>query len=220
MFELKRDQQYAQIASEEESVRTKRCFPHNRSIGCVSISVILAFCLTTGLVILVYQVQKPRMEYKQPMECGSSLDEFEANGCVFDLLSYNWIPPRCKDDTTLGEFRSWLSEPRRNMGPWPFFTSSAGIISPSEDRISNEVDFGNRWDMEIWSSMEEHIAHCMFLFLHVSRVAVGEAPLRTSDTVPHAQHCFDAIWKGLNGTWNLNDDLKADQRIGIETASC
>jgi hypothetical protein len=60
----------------------------------------------------------------------------------------------------------------------------------------------------------------MFLFLHVSRVVVGEALLRTSDTFPHAEHCFHAIWKGLNGTWNLNEDRKANQKIEIETTTC
>jgi hypothetical protein len=68
--------------------------------------------------------------------------------------------------------------------------------------------------------MEEHVAHCMFLFLHVSRVAVGEALLRTSDTFPHAEHCFHAIWKGLNGTWDSNEDRKANQKIEIETSTC
>ncbi|KAH8723071.1 hypothetical protein GQ44DRAFT_806023 [Phaeosphaeriaceae sp. PMI808] len=220
MFELKRDQEYAQIASEEEPIREKRWFPYNRSIGCVFISVILAFCLIAGLLVLVYQGRRLRSEDERPTECGASLAEFEANGCVFDVLSYNWMPARCKDHATSEEFRSWLSDPRRNLGPWPFFMNMAEGSSLAENRIASEVDFGNRWDMEIWSSMEEHLAHCMFLFLHVSRVALGEAPLRTSDTLPHAEHCFHAIWKGLNGTWNLNEDWKANQRIEIETTNC
>jgi hypothetical protein len=68
--------------------------------------------------------------------------------------------------------------------------------------------------------MEEHLAYCMFLFLHLSRVAVGKALLKTSDTFPHAEHCLHAIWKGFDGTWDLNGNRKANQKIEIETTTC
>lgn len=220
MFELKEDHEYAQIASDKEPIGVKKRFSYNRSIVCVFISVVLAFCLIAGLLVLIYQVHRPASEDESPTECGASLAEFEANGCVFDVLSYNWMPARCKDQATSEEFQSWLSEPQRHLGPWPFFTEMVKSSSLAGNRIASEVDLGNRWDMEIWSSMEEHLAHCMFLFLHVSRVALGEAPLRTSDTLPHAEHCYHSIWKGLNGTWNLNADRRANHRIEIETTNC
>lgn len=221
MFELKRVQKYAQVASEEESITEKRRSSYNRSILYVFMGVVLALCLIAGILVLVYQGHRPASEDGGPTECGASLAEFEANGCVFDLLSYNWIPARCKDQTTSEEFLSWLSGPQRHLGPWPFFTKKVKESSlATANRIGNEVDFGNRWDMEIWSSMEEHLAHCMFLFLHVSRVALGEVPLRTSDTLPHAEHCFHSVWKGLNGTWNFKEDKRANHRIEIETATC
>jgi hypothetical protein len=175
---------------------------------CVLISVTLAFCLIAGVLVLIYQGHMPGTEQERHTECGASLAEFKANGCTFYLLSYTWMPARCKDPSTSADFSSWLSDPQRHLGPWPFFKNRTVGSSLTENRITSEVEFGNRWDMDIWSSMEEHLAHCMFLFLHVSRVAVGEALLRTSDTFAHAEHCFHAIWKGLNGTWNLNEDRK------------
>lgn len=220
MLELQKDQEYAQVASDEDLVGKKRHVFHNRFFRCVVISIFTALCLISGVVILVYQSQRPRNEDKQPGECGASLAGFKANGCVFDPLSYAWMPNRCEDHATSEEFRSWLSDLRRNLGAWPFFTEMSGGSSLARNRIASEEDFGNRWGMDVWSSKEEHLAHCMFLFLHVSRVALGEAPLRTSDTFPHAEHCFHAIWKGLNGTWDLNEDREADQAIEIDVTSC
>jgi hypothetical protein len=136
------------------------------------------------------------------------------------VLSYTWMPARCVDSATSEEFRSWLSDPRRTLGPWPFFKKMPGGSSLAENRISSEADFGIRLDMDIWSSMEEHLAHCLFMFLHMSRVALGEAPLWTSDSYPHAEHCFQAIWKGLNGTWNFNEDRRANHKIEIGVSTC
>jgi hypothetical protein len=220
MREFERDQEHAQVASKEEPIHETRRFSHDRPILCVLISVTLAFCLIAGALALIYQGHRSGNEQKSHTECGASLAEFQANGCVFDLLSYTWMPARCKDPATSEDFLSWLSDPQKHLGPWPFFKNRTVGSSLAENRITSEVEFGNRWDMDIWSSMEEHLAHCMFLFLHVSRVAVGEALLRTSDTFPHAEHCFHAIWKGLDGTWDLNEDRKANQKIEIETTTC
>lgn len=215
MLEFKRSQRYAQIAPDEETTPEKGHCTNRCSIAYVVLVITLAISLIAGMLALHYQ-----REHESPTECGASLAEFEANECVFDLLSYNWMPPRCKDHATSKEFDSWLSDPKRNMGPWPFFKNNTRSVTDANNRITSDQDFGERWDMEIWASMEEHLAHCMFLFLHVSRVALGEAPLRTSDTLPHAEHCFHAIWKGLNGTWDINDDWRANQRIEIETTTC
>ncbi|XP_014551712.1 hypothetical protein COCVIDRAFT_20058 [Bipolaris victoriae FI3] len=220
MIELEKDHQYAPVASDEELSGRRRRSPFNRSTGCVMISIFLAFFLITGVVVLVYEGQIPPKEDKSHTECGASLADFEANGCEFDVLSYAWMPTRCKDTATSDEFRSWLSDPLRHLGPWPFFTEMSEGSSLARNRIPSEEDFGNRWEMQVWSSVEEHLAHCMFLFLHVSRVAFGEAPRRAIDTYGHAEHCFHAIWKGLNGTWNMKEDKIANQAIEIEVTSC
>lgn len=219
MFKFKKRQEYAQIVSEEQPVRGKRRFLYEHSIGCV-MGVVSVFFLIVGLLVLIYHGQRPGSEEAKTTECGVSLAEFETNGCVFDVLSYTWMPARCIDNATSEEFRSWLSDPRRMLGPWPFFKKVSEGASLAENRLSSEVDFGKRLDMDTWSSMEEHLAHCLFSFLHVSRVALGETPLWTSDSYPHAEHCFQAIWKGLNGTWNFNEERQANQKIEIGVSSC
>jgi hypothetical protein len=92
MFEFKRDQEYAQVASKEEPSKERKRYPHNHPILCVFISATLAFCLIAGALALIYQGHRSGNEQKSHTECGESLAEFKANGCVFDLLSYTWMP--------------------------------------------------------------------------------------------------------------------------------
>ncbi|PSN60138.1 hypothetical protein BS50DRAFT_593919 [Corynespora cassiicola Philippines] len=219
MFKFKEHQKYAQIDSEYPDGRKSR-YLCRYPIGCVLLSVFSVSCLIIGLVVVIYHNQRPGSEHERITECGASLAEFEANGCVFDILSYAWMPARCIDKATSEEFQSWLSDPQRILGPWPFFKEVSGGSSPAENRISSAVEFGNRLDMDIWSTMEEHLAHCMFMFLHASRVALGEAPLWSTDSYPHANHCFQATWKGLNGTWNFYEDSRANHKITIGVSTC
>lgn len=78
------------------------------------------------------------------------------------------------------------------------------------NRLSGELDFGERSDMDIWFSMEEHLAHCLLMFLHVSRAALGETHLWTSDSHPHAENCFEAIWKCMMA---LETSMKRGKQI-------
>jgi hypothetical protein len=149
MFKLKRDQEYAKVASKEEPTKEKRRFLHNHPILCVFVSVTLAFCLIAGALALVYRGHRSGNEQKSHTECGTSLAEFKTNGCVFDLLSYTWIPARCKDPATSDSFSSWLSDPQRHLGTWPFFKNRTVGSSLTENRITSEVEYGNRWDMDI-----------------------------------------------------------------------
>ncbi|KAJ4251359.1 hypothetical protein NW762_011340 [Fusarium torreyae] len=67
------------------------------------------------------------------LHCGNSSTEAESFGCVFDLLTNNWMPDYCSDPITDNEYREWVLAPDRQLGPWAFF-----LDSKAQHRVESE----------------------------------------------------------------------------------
>ncbi|KAK0377254.1 hypothetical protein CLIM01_05404 [Colletotrichum limetticola] len=132
--------------------------------------------------------------------CGSTVPEAKANGCVFDVMAYGWVPSQCYNGDLVSTYNAY------DMSPWAFDKNltkpaSEQVLMAGERRILyTDLRFHQEHCFYTWhnllhsvehqrplihnlSASTEHRHHCKGLFLH------GEAP--TGPVVPAFFHCVD-----------------------------
>jgi hypothetical protein len=129
----------------------------------------------------------------QEQDCGTTIASARAANCSFDLLSNSWMPTSCYDSETDLEFRSWIARPNRTHGAWPYFTSSS--LSPST-HIPDIETLSSMTGLWLWTTEEEHIAHCIFWARRIHRALEGS--FRWSKGVENMQHTFHCAYEVLD----------------------
>ncbi|GAB7355654.1 hypothetical protein MBLNU459_g6368t1 [Dothideomycetes sp. NU459] len=138
-------------------------------LAFLSLLVIAALCTTAVFGILrsrtieILPGRLPGYEYTSSGEllsCGSSFEEAEAAGCIFDIMTFAWTPPACLDTEVHSDVVSDLSElaPTRGAGTWPWWRWD-NLTEPLEQ--SSEVL--SQYD-DIWTDTYYHRAHCLYLW--------------------------------------------------------
>ncbi|KAF2451062.1 hypothetical protein P171DRAFT_516791 [Karstenula rhodostoma CBS 690.94] len=134
------------------------------------------------------------------LHCGNSFADAQALGCKFDLLSSGWIPHQCFDEASETEYREWiLNTNHSRRGPFPYFKDKE-LTQPIEG-----IDALSKYEDLIYTTMEEHLAHCTQLMRRTHRAALsggrmaglnadkdeGGAVVSSS----HVAHCVKMIWR-------------------------
>lgn len=111
--------------------------------------------------------------------CGNTPEEAQALGCVWDLMSFGWIHPRCyKPD----ESQMWLEK----YGPWKWYydLNATQEIAPEDLTTTRRV----------YTEQGYHVVHCLYIFklLHMAGMS---GHIVTDEAIPlaHTQHCVDMI---------------------------
>ncbi|KAF2112270.1 hypothetical protein BDV96DRAFT_158061 [Lophiotrema nucula] len=115
-------------------------------------------------------------------DCGSTIDEAKAKGCIFDNLSYVWVQPACHHPELLQSFRD-----RSNI---TYYTSHDLTL---ETRIPQEDIYAGNWPWA-WSTKEQHPVHCAFLLSKMHEALSNHLPL--DDKVmqwEHTIHCSEVL---------------------------
>lgn len=89
--------------------------------------------------------------------CGTSDQEAVSVGCMYDHIAVDWLPPFCRDQELVDEFD--CSGPNLD-GSWSYYSlDDKGLFS----RINaSDIDSYARRGLDYWSTVEWHIAHCLF----------------------------------------------------------
>ena len=124
--------------------------------------------------------------------CGNSSTEARALGCVFDLLTNNWMPEYCSDPNTDSEYREWVYKPDRLRGSWAYFSDENG-----EHQVESEEQLSNLVGSHIYTTTENHLAHCAFLARRMHRLVTGEIAAVAHNTFAHTMHCTSALLKAV-----------------------
>jgi hypothetical protein len=133
------------------------------------------------------------------LHCGNSVAEAQTLGCKFDLLSTGWIPHQCYDEASETEYREWIINTNNSRrGPFPYFKDKE-LSQPIEG-----IDALSKYEGLVYTSMEEHLAHCTQLMRRTHRAALsrgrmarlnvdkgGDGAVVTSE---HIAHCVKMIW--------------------------
>jgi hypothetical protein len=147
---------------------------------------------TVGVHSTGYASDSHKSEHEPLTECGTTRAEAVAQGCVFDIMGVNWLPPTCFDD----EFsRESLSSNTTlallgGAGPTNWFLD----FEHTQPITADEVAL--RDELWAYASQSFHIAHCIYMWRlgtrAIARVRNGESPVYVHSGVlgeHHAEHC-------------------------------
>ncbi|KAH7407972.1 hypothetical protein BKA64DRAFT_667844 [Cadophora sp. MPI-SDFR-AT-0126] len=167
-----------------------------REIAFAAISIVsLWIVLLTAWRATLHPVPRSIKYETHTLTCGNTTTEAKSRGCAFDLLSHNWVPPPCLDPLTESEYREYVSSPERKMGPYPYYLDVEG-----KEKISDEHTFAllangpTLRDQHVFTTREEHLAHCGFLLRRTHRAAEGKVRLNDENAqFWHAEHCIGEL---------------------------
>lgn len=118
--------------------------------------------------------------------CGNSSAEARANGCVFNQLTWSWIPKSCP---------SYADKEFKEYRDWKYYADLQGDV-PANDDIWEKV-YNN--EMRLYTVKGEHMTHCVHLLLSMAQVVRDGSPtipkLREYD---HIKHCADHLLMKLS----------------------
>lgn len=140
------------------------------------------------------------------LHCGNSSIDAQAQGCVFDLLTNNWMPQYCSDSVTDAEYRAWVMQPERKLGSWAFYHDDEAA-----HQVSSEEELSRLVGRRIYTTKENHLGHCTFLARRMHRLAIGEINAVAHNTMAHTIHCTSSILDALEDT-----EQGGGARIGSE----
>ncbi|PTB75322.1 hypothetical protein M440DRAFT_1402852, partial [Trichoderma longibrachiatum ATCC 18648] len=135
---------------------------------------------------------KPKPPSMSELNCGNSSTEARAMGCVFDLLTNNWMPEYCADPITDAEYREWVLDPSRQLGSWAFYHDEQ-----AQKQVASEEALSDLVGSHIYTTTENHLAHCAFLARRMHRLVTGDIAAVAHNTLAHTLHCTRAILKAV-----------------------
>jgi hypothetical protein len=126
------------------------------------------------------------------LRCGNSSMEAREIGCVFDLLTNSWMPKVCSDPATDDEYRAWVLDPSRVLGSFAFYHDEG-----AERQVESESALSDLVGSHIYTTAENHVAHCIFLARRMHRLIKGDIAAVAHNTFSHTMHCTSAILEAL-----------------------
>ena len=116
--------------------------------------------------------------------CGNTPSEARAAGCVFDIVAFSWLPPRCHD--------AELGEEFRQLKDWEYYLdrNRTRLVS-LEMALTGEFTGLN-------TKFEHHLHHCTFLWKKMHRALLsGGGGKQAIDSVTaayvHTEHCSKVL---------------------------
>jgi hypothetical protein len=145
--------------------------------------------------------------------CGDSPSSARQDNCIFDLMSFSWLPPPCADPDLTAQFVGlqnwtwWVDENRTTAVPL------------------EEVSKGNH--AELFVTREYHMYHCTYMWrkLHRGLLKSDETPERRGvvDTYigryEHTSHC-EMMLLGMEGEHGMVGRNATDTAILMKFPRC
>ncbi|KAI1636857.1 hypothetical protein F4809DRAFT_362313 [Biscogniauxia mediterranea] len=142
--------------------------------------------------------------------CGETVEEARANGCVYDSLAAAWLPPHCRSAAITEDFESaGPNEPDQWGNTWSYWADKNKTQPMTLEEVSMLPESARRGgQMYFYSTHEWHVKHCIYYWRKMwesSRRArgfpgsageAGELVIeKRYDTLMHIEHCMAMLMK-------------------------
>ena len=169
------------LAISSTRVSWRRGFFHGLCISLVAI-------IGMAIYIFLPQITKKGPTGREFGDCGKSIEEARAKGCIFDNLSYSWVRPECHHPDLLAAYR--------NRTVIPYYTDRT---LTEESRIPQEEIF--RGDiLTAWAPALQHSMHCSFMMSKIHLAHINHMPIdNVAKEFDHTHHCTEVLldsWLG------------------------
>ncbi|KAM0541199.1 hypothetical protein ACHAPJ_013339 [Fusarium lateritium] len=211
--------QYARLESlnEQDNVSPRNTPQKTAPYRFALLGILIGItCTIFGYTMYLY-VPSLTEEQRHPrqLHCGNSSTEAESLGCVFDLLTNNWMPEDCSDPITDNEYRDWVLAPDRQLGPWAFF-----LDSEAQHRVESKEELSELVDTHVYTTRENHLAHCTFLARRMHRLTTGEIKAVAHNTFAHTLQCTSAILDAISAPGPVGTESKIASTFDVGIVSC
>lgn len=138
--------------------------------------------------------------------CGHSRAEALEAGCIFDMLSFSWMPPDCYDADLTAEFEG--------LSNWRYFSE--------KDATSRQIPrsvaaLGEHHHLFV--TWEWHLRHCTYSWKRYMRATLPDGPMQSIDNVTasdaHTLHCERLILRK-----DPPDLQKVNTRVRLKYLKC
>ncbi|KAH0428465.1 hypothetical protein CcaCcLH18_09023 [Colletotrichum camelliae] len=146
--------------------------------------------------------------YLLPVPCGATPSAARAAGCLFDLISFNWLPPACHDAALAATFEAEL----RAAGDLVWYRDMNRTAPPlTREEIMTGEHTG------VYVSLAYHLRHCTAMWRRMHRALMqGGGGLGRVDSYiwgyHHTLHCEETLLGHRNET-DLAEVLTTEVRI-------
>lgn len=228
-FDHEQDQGEAEIAHlidsshdhDEEKVQPssnrsrKSWLPHTplRLVAAITSTAFICLIIST----LVFHLVNTSKSFPQPGtkfgSCGNTSLTARAAKCVFDTMSFSWLPPACSDPYLTSEFLA--------LRNWTWYLGQ----NQKETVSLDEVVRGEH--AQLFVSREYHMYHCTYMWrkLHRGMLKAQEEDGRGRGVVDtyigryqHTAHC-EMMLLGMEGEESV-DKKKTDTAILMKFPRC
>ena len=93
------------------------------------------------------------------LECGDDEKEAEANGCVFDIMSFEWTPPACFHEQMLLDTldpSNILAPSVAGLFPWYRWANWTEPLEQKSEILSRFA--------YVWTNQDWHKGHCLYMW--------------------------------------------------------
>jgi len=161
-----------------------QCFP--------SFTQILILALSISLVTFVglYISLQLKLRPQNRLDCGRTIEEAHAKGCIFDTLSKAWLPSACPFYGLDEYMAAGIAASNNTDKPWPFYrdkehTQEISIREMSHMAAARKADI-----QEFQTSNREHVTHCAWMLVRMAHAyKFAERRDLNVDSFEHNKHC-------------------------------
>ena len=129
-------------------------------------------------------------------DCGSTFEEAQAKGCVFDYVSTSWRPAAC----TRAYTSEFISTSDNGQG-YSYFADRDGTTELTHEELTRY-----NYTTKFYTTNKWHLTHCLYIFMrfyhaveHKERISHHEIDME------HTKHCVDILYEALDKTPGWND---------------
>ncbi|XP_014550005.1 hypothetical protein COCVIDRAFT_32161 [Bipolaris victoriae FI3] len=194
---------------DSEELRIREAHPKVKFLTYkVVMLTIWSLCLVfwTGMLLAT---SKPTWPASRTLHCGNSTAEAKSLGCVYDILSGDWMPEQCFDKETMNEYEE--------AGPWLWWADREGTQTLSREETSERTSPGPPY----YGTPLDHAAHCLYTFKRMIKLRDqwGRLP-PSSSTEWHTNHCVGFLMSFITATKETSDPVtyrKYSSNAGFST---
>ena len=137
--------------------------------------------------------------------CGTTPEEAQARGCIWDIMSFGWMHPSCFD---YEESAQWETQ----YGPWEWYSERPGNATDLIPLTAEELPY----TPVVWTTQGYHVQHCLYVLkmIHVAAMA-GEAVSNEGIELSHTAHCTKLI-----GDPELVEYAEVNTRVHLLFVQC
>jgi hypothetical protein len=192
----------------------RRICPRRTTLFTWSLITVLSVALI--IMIATYLRLNEQTKPLVALKCGNRIEEAEAAGCTFDLLSKTWLPGNC---TRYGTEEYIHAAADINQTRWQYWEDGERARELDDQQLSLLSQRNETNERQLWASTDrEYLTHCAWMIIRLAHAQMTGDRVDTATTnFDQTKQCALAMLQKAMSAPNLDAIFT---RGGISLGSC